>query len=331
MAQAQDFDTCAILANRFQPDVLRQGSMTQLFSQLQQLVNDQRYADWNNASSSSNAFNFGFSIPTELDAAIGDNQTSNSTNWGLRRSQFLSMNFQQTGSLFRTSTFLSQMSVGALNAITQCATTIAGLKASGFVAMLDKINDDRKSFAVKLTYKTGGNPDWSLTQFNVQPSDPGFNCIDGFEKASMEHPIKLNQLTQEINCAKSPNSSLTLVIQTTAGAADAIGLTSLNEEIQRLRDDMTAQIQSQAAQIAQQKIAIDAVSGRLATFKIAVGSPQTGKIYNQGDFWTAAQNTSVNFICPGNDVLAGMNFVMWSDGVGRHPSRVEYICKTLGP
>src|SRR3984893_7439369 len=94
-AWQQDASVCAILANHLQPDVLQQGSSAQLFTQLQQLVSDQRYADWNNASSSSSSFSGSLSIPDEVDAAIGDSQTSNASSWGSRRSQFLSMNFQQ--------------------------------------------------------------------------------------------------------------------------------------------------------------------------------------------------------------------------------------------
>jgi hypothetical protein len=76
---------------------------------------------------------------------------------------------------------------------------------------------------------------------------------------------------------------------------------------------------------------VDALSRRLDGFKIAVGAAVTGKVFNHEDFWTSVPDTPVNFICPGNDVLAGMNFVMRSDSVARHPYRVEYICKTLGP
>ena len=140
-----------------------------------------------------------------------------------------------------------------------------------------------------------------------------------------------NQLTQEINCAKSADKSLTLVIQTTAGAADAIALTSVNELVQRLRDDMTAQLQAQAAQIAQLNAALNVVTGRVAAFRVDVGAATTGRVFEHGEFWTASQDTPVNFTCPAKDVLAGMNFVMHSDAAGRHPYRVEYICKTLGP
>jgi hypothetical protein len=174
------------------------------------------------------------------------------------------MNFQQTSALYRNVNSLKQISVAAVREIAQCATTIAALNANGFVAMLDRINDDRRSFAIRLTYKTGGNPNWSLTQFNVQPPDPGFSCIDGYEKASNANPIKLNELTQEINCSKSPDSSLTFVVATTAGAAPAISLTSFNEEIQKLRDDLAAQIQGLSA-----RIQISAPSGAVLAFDLA--------------------------------------------------------------
>ena len=231
---------CEILANHLQPDVLQQGSSSQLFAQLQQLVSDQRYADWGSASSSSRSFNGSFSIPQEVDLAIGDGQSSNSSNWGSRRSQFLSMNYQQVSTSFSSSSRLSEISTAALHQISECAIQIAALNANGFVALLDHINDQRTAFAVRMTYKTGGNPNWSLTQFSAQPHDAGFSCADGFEKASTAHPIKLNELSQIINCSKSPDASLILAVSTTAGAAQSIALTSVDEEVQKLRDDIAA-------------------------------------------------------------------------------------------
>lgn len=158
----------------------------------------------------------------------------------------------ESSSTYRNSTHLSQTSVAAVHEIVQCAIQIATINGTGFVAFLDKINDDRKSFAVRLAYKTGGDPTWKLTQFDVQPPDPAFKCSGGFQKASNEHPITFAALTQEIVCAKSPNRSLTLVAATTAGAAPAIALTSVNEEIQKLRDDTASQIQALEASTSSQ-------------------------------------------------------------------------------
>jgi hypothetical protein len=81
-AQSDD-EICRILARNLQPDVLQQGSSEQQFSQLKQLVGDQRYDDWGKASSSSNSFSGKFSIPDEVDSAIGDDQHSNESNWEL--------------------------------------------------------------------------------------------------------------------------------------------------------------------------------------------------------------------------------------------------------
>src|ERR1700722_18052850 len=250
---ASDESVCAILANRVQPDVLQQGPSSQLFMQFQQLVSDQKYAEWGSASSSSGSFNGTLSVPQYVDLAIGDNQSSDASNWGRRRSQFLSMNYQEVSSSFKSSSRLTRMSQAALHEISHCAIQIASLNANGFVALLDLTNDERTAFAVSLTYKTGGNPNWSLTQFSAQPHDPGFTCIGGLEKASIERPIKLDALSQIINCSKTGNKSLILAVATTAGAAKPIALYSVDEEIQKLREDVTSQIQSLNIQV--QKVA----------------------------------------------------------------------------
>ena len=98
------------------------------------------------------------------------------------------------------------------------------------------------SFAIQLAYRTDGNPtDWSLTDFHVSPDDPKFKC-NGFEKASDGNKILLGTLRKEIGCSKSSNAHLTLVINTSAGGGVAIPLTSVDEKLQKLRDDMDAKI-----------------------------------------------------------------------------------------
>jgi hypothetical protein len=242
LAQPAAPDVCAILANRLQPDVLLQGTMSQQFSQIQQLVQDQKYQDFGSASASSSSFNLGFSIPDIVDLAIGDGQHSTSSNWASRRSLFLSMNFQQTSSEFKSSTYLSQTSVAAIHEIVQCTQTIANSKANGVFVVLDQVSPNRDSFAVKLTYRTDGDPNnWALTQFSVQPPDSKFNC-SGFERASYDNKIRLEALTREIGCSKDPNAHLTLVVDTTQGGGAAIPLDSIDEEIQKLREDTTSQI-----------------------------------------------------------------------------------------
>jgi hypothetical protein len=81
------------------------------------------------------------------------------------------------------------------------------------------------------------------------------------------------------------------------------------------------------------------VSGKVSTFSINVGTPQPEGTFGSAGpwgaagvpFWTGQDNTPVSYTCPGKEVLAGMTFIMKSDGVGRHPWWVQYICKTLGP
>ena len=338
-AQAQEQDVCTILAQRLQPDVLQQGSSADLFLQLRTLVSDDRYKAFSNASSSSSNFNGTLNIPGELDLALGDNQTSNSSNWENRRSRFLSMNYQDTSESFRSSLFLSQMKVAAIHEIADCGQKMANAKANGVFIGLNEISPNRDSFSVQMAYRTGGDPNWALTQFAVEPADPDFHCANGYEKASIDNTIKLEAMTRVIGCAKNPNKHVTLVVDTTAGGGTSIQLDSIDEQIKKLRDDMQAQIAAQAAQVAQLKNDLTALSGRVSSFSINVSTPQPEGTFGSGGpwgaggtpFWTAVQDTSVSYTCPGKEVLAGISFIMHSDGVGRHPSWVQYICKTLGP
>ena len=91
-----------------------------MFTQLQSLLSDSRYENYDSASSSTNTFNGTLNIPKKVDLAIGDNQTSNSSNWMTRRSLFLSMNYQQTSFDFKSDVFLSQWSVAAIHEIAEC-------------------------------------------------------------------------------------------------------------------------------------------------------------------------------------------------------------------
>ncbi len=206
-------------------------------------MSDTRYADYASASSSSNNFNSTFSIPAEVDIALGDNQKSDASNWSRRRSDFLSKNYQETSLSFRNSLFLSQISVAAMRVIADCGQKMANAKANGVFIALDQISPNRDSFSVQMAFKTGGNPNWALTQFSVRPSDPGFNCNGGYEHASRDKPIKLDAMTAVINCSKSANRHLILAVDTTEGGGVAIQLDSIDEQIKKLRDDMTSQLQ----------------------------------------------------------------------------------------
>jgi hypothetical protein len=111
-------------------------------------------------------------------------------------------------------------------------------------------------------------------------------------------------------------------------AEDALGAARKDiGELQASVNTLKARADEASAQIADLKMQIAELKART----VEVGSPTVAKTFNPGDFWTPAQDTPVNFTCPGKDVLGGMNFVMHSDGVGRHPFKIDYICKSLGP
>jgi len=242
-ANAQS-DACLTLAQNLKPDVLIQGSSFEQFSQLQQLLANSTFASWGNASSS--ALSGGFDIPGEVDAFL--HTKSDSSNWGANRSQFLSMNAQSAFSAGGGSTVINQMSVAALKVIADCAVNIAD--RNGFSATLTTVSTNRDSFTVLLRNSTKGTPGWELTQFSAQPPDPLFKCNDSFEQVSLVHPKKLGTQTQLITCSKDPEKHFLLGIQTSAGAAQAaFTLTSVHEEIQKLRDDTTAQIQDLASKL----------------------------------------------------------------------------------
>ena len=235
---------CLTLAQNLKPDMLIQGSRFDQFSQLQQLVASSTFASWANASNSS--LSGGLDIPGEVDAFL--NTTSNASNWGVNRSQFLSMNSQLAFASGSNDTRISQVSVAALRIISECARDYAD--QNGFSATLKTVSVNRDSFAVLLTNSTSGTPDWTLTQFSAQPPDPRFQCDNDFQLASLAHPKPIRTQTLLINCSKDPEKHFTLGIQTSAGAArDAFTLTSVHEEIQKLREDTAAQIQDLATKL----------------------------------------------------------------------------------
>jgi hypothetical protein len=232
---------CQTLAQNLKPDVLIQGSNFQKFSQLQQMVANSTFSSFGNAQSA--GLNAGIDIVGEVDAFLGT--TSNSSNWGTNRSSFLSLNAQSDFAAGSKNSVISQLSVSALKIVADCAKAIAD--QNGFSATLTTVSDNRDSFSVLLTNSTHGNPSWSLTQFSAQPPDSAFKCNDDLQRASLARPIAIKTQTQLITCTKDPDKSFTLGIQTTAGAAaNAFTLTSVHEEIQKLRDDTAAQIQDLA-------------------------------------------------------------------------------------
>jgi hypothetical protein len=150
----------------------------------------------------------------------------------------------------------------------------------------------------------------------------------------MNNPIKLEAMTRAIGCTKSANQHLQLVVDTTEGGGTSIPLDSSDEQIKKLREEMQAQAAAQAAQaaqIAQLKNDLATVSGKVSSFSISVSTPQPEQIFGGAgpwgpagtQFWTSQDNTPVSYTCPGKEVLAGMTFIMKSDGVGRHPFWVQ--------
>jgi hypothetical protein len=244
MQRANAEDVCSILAHNLKPDVLIQGGDFEQFSQLQQLVSNNTFAAWGNASNSS--LSGGLDIPGEVDAFL--NTKSDSSNWASNRSQFLSMNAQTAYAHGANATRISQISVAAIKAIVECSQENAN--QNGFSATLTTVSDNRDSFAVLLKNSTNGNPQWALTQFSAQPADGKFKCNDDLQNASLASPKMITTNTMLINCSKDPAKHFTLGIQTTAGAAPAaFTLTSVSEEMRTLREDMEAKIQALAAKL----------------------------------------------------------------------------------
>jgi hypothetical protein len=234
-------DACTILARNLKQDVLQQGTTSSQFSQLQQLVSDGYYESWNNASSSSGSFNGVLSIPEIVDFAIGDGNRSNQTNWGTRRTAFLSMTFWQTASMFRSSSRISQSSVAAISAISDCAVHLAD--AEGVFSQLLQVSDNRDAFVVKVWRRTAGEANWALLSLSAQPSqNSDLSCDNGWERASISHPLPLGQQWVLFNCRKNPRQPLLVAAQTTAGPAFSFAIESVDNEIQHLRTDMHAKM-----------------------------------------------------------------------------------------
>lgn len=249
--QIANADVCSILAASLKPDVLIQGSSFEQFSQLQQLVGNSTFASWGNASDSS--ISGGLNIPGEVNAFLGTK--SDSSNWGTNRSQFLSMNSQAAYAKGANSVRISQISVAALKIIADCAQTRAD--QFGFSATLDKVSDNRDSFAVILKNRTGGDPRWKLTQFSAEPPDDKLKCNDSFETASLARPRVIPTNSQLISCSKNPDKNFILGIQTTAGpASTTFTITSVHEKIQKLRDATQAQIQALATKLDKQGLVV---------------------------------------------------------------------------
>lgn len=255
-ALAQDQSVCLTLARQLRPDVLHQASDWSRFEQIQQLLKDEFYDDWNRASSSSSQLNGSLSIPGIVDAAIGDGGKSDSSSWQKRRSDFLSMNFEDTREQFRKENLVSKISVAAIKEISDCAQKLAD--AYGAFVMLDTVSSNFDAFTIKLAYRTGGKVgDWKLTSlYSVGPEDPLFNC-KGFEQAKDGNEIQLETMTKTIGCTKSPDKHLTVVVNTTQGGGTTFTLNDSVEAMQAFEESLNKLSSRLAEQEQRSRIIMD--------------------------------------------------------------------------
>jgi hypothetical protein len=229
---------CEILARNLTPDTILQGSNSERFFQLKKLLSDNTYDNYGSASSSSLD---GTALSAYVDLFL--KTSSNESNWHEHREQFLAMSAETAFSSDSSSLQIRRFNTAALAEIRKCQEVYAN--ESGFSATLTDVSDRRDSFAVLLTYKTGGVPGWKLTNFSPQPQDANFHCDNGYERASLASPIKLTTFGVLITCSKSPETHLLLGVQTTAGPAKkTFTLESVHEEIKQLREETDAKIQA---------------------------------------------------------------------------------------
>ncbi len=227
-------NVCQILASRLTPDTLVQGSSYEQFSQLQNLVSSSTFASYGNASSTSID---GTLISDEVDAFLKTH--SSDASWGLNRSAFLSMNFQQAVASGASSITVSHWSVDALKEIDNCNTTLA--LEQGFSATLKSVSPNRDAFAVELRNTGLGNTHYTLTQFKATPFDPMFKCNDNMQNVTLAKGMPLTTNTQNVSCSKDPAKHLLISIQSTAGAAPTVfNIESADEEIKNLKADSQA-------------------------------------------------------------------------------------------
>ena len=102
------------------------------------------------------------------------------------------MTYETAFSSDTSSLQIRRFNTAALAEIRKCQEVYAN--ETGFSATLTDVSDPRDSFAVLLTYKTGGTPGWKLTNFSPQPPDIKFKCDNGYERASLTSPIKLTDV-----------------------------------------------------------------------------------------------------------------------------------------
>jgi hypothetical protein len=229
---------CEILARNLKPDTLLQGSNSERFNQVKRLLSDNTYEEFKNASSSSLD---GTLLSEYVDIFL--KTSSNDNSWKLHREQFLNMSSETAFASDANSLQISRINTAALREIVKCQEAYANQK--GFSATLVTVSDRRDSFAVLITNRTGGDPNWKLTSFSPKPEDTKFQCNNGYEHASVVKPMKLTTNSVLITCSKSPETHVLLGVQTTAGPAEsAFTLDSVHEEIKQIMEDTAAKIQA---------------------------------------------------------------------------------------
>ena len=298
---------CEILARNLTPDTLLQGSNSQRFSQIQKLVSDNTYDDYSNASKSS--FD-GTALSEYVDIFLKTN--SDSSNWHQHRQQFLSMSSETAFSSDANTLQISRANTAALREIRKCQESYAN--QTGFSATLFTVSDRRDSFAVLLTNRTGGLPGWRLTNFAPRPADPKFLCYNGYERASLAKPIRLETNSVQITCSKSPEAHLILGVQTSAGPAQsAFTLESVHEEIQQLKEDTANRIQALTDRLDKR--------GEVVAFAAnACPSPWTAYTPAAGRFIRGLDPSGANDPDGANRTAGSVQ----ADGIGNHVHTMGY-------
>jgi hypothetical protein len=254
-AQAADEDdVCKILARNLKPDVVTQALSIQQYSAMKNVVGEKRYDVWKSASSSS--VNGSFSIPMEVDAALGG--SSNQQNWRDRREQYLKLSYQEYRLSYSSNAQRSTTNAAIIKELASCGEEIARTTNRPVYALLDSVTKNRDGLSVLLSFKTQGEPHFVLTSFRADPPDPNFKCADDVQDASDQNRIDLKATTKRIGCSKSPNSELVLSISTEQGAApDAIMVESKDDAVKKNQEAILASFESVQRQLAELRGKID--------------------------------------------------------------------------
>jgi hypothetical protein len=257
-------DACETLASNLHQDTVTQGASLEQFAQFKALVSSNDYKEWSNASSESHTFNGTLSIPDEVDIALGDGKKSDESSWEARRQEFLRRDYSETSSSYRSSSHVSQTNVAAIRAIADCAEHLANRE--GVFTQLVSVSPDQTAFAIKLWRNTSGGADWKLKNLSPQPIDGAdFGCDNGWEKASNEDQLDLEEQGVLIECHKNPNKHIIVTVQTTAGPGGSFDFDSNDEKIKKLQLEFSTQIQQLSAQAQQQQAQISTITNGITS------------------------------------------------------------------